>query len=69
MSDMIAETELLTVKEVSKRLRLSHSFLYKEINSGRLVARKARRKTVIRVADINAWIASLPPYAPRPRAD
>jgi excisionase family DNA binding protein len=49
-----------SISEVTKLTGVGRSFLYEEISAGRLVARKAGRRTLIFDADLNAWLASLP---------
>ncbi len=39
---------------------VGRSTIYEEINAGRLIARKARGRTVILREDLNAWLAALP---------
>ncbi len=39
---------------------LGRSFIYKEIKDGRLIARKAGRRTIILDPDYRAYLAALP---------
>jgi hypothetical protein len=39
---------------------VGRTFLYAEIRVGRLVARKAGRRTVVLDSDLRNWLASLP---------
>jgi excisionase family DNA binding protein len=39
---------------------VGRSFLYEEIRQGRLRVRKAGRRTLVVLADLNQWIAALP---------
>jgi excisionase family DNA binding protein len=59
------DTEALTIYEACKRARVSRTFLYGELAAGRLRAVKAGRKTLIRAADLRAWLAALPAYPAR----
>jgi excisionase family DNA binding protein len=49
-----------SIVQVTKITGVGRSFLYEEISAGRLVAKKAGRRTLIFDADLNAWLASLP---------
>jgi excisionase family DNA binding protein len=49
-----------SINQVTKIAGVGRSFLYDEISAGRLVAKKAGRRTLILEADLNAWLASLP---------
>lgn len=47
------------------------SFIYEEIRTGRLIARKARGRTIILPSDLEAYLAALPTIkdaAPEPEA-
>lgn len=48
------ETQLLTVKEVEEGYPISHTQLYREINSGNLTKYKLRSKTIFRKDDVEA---------------
>lgn len=50
-----------TIPEACARLRVSRSTLYQELKSGRLVAVKARGRTLITREAQAAWLRSLPP--------
>jgi excisionase family DNA binding protein len=50
----------LSIREVMKITGLGRSFIYEEIKAGRLVVKKAGRRSLIFVADLNAWLARLP---------
>jgi len=51
-----------TVDEACKRSRTSRAFLYQEIASGKLRAKKRGRRTVILPADLQSWLESLPDF-------
>jgi excisionase family DNA binding protein len=49
-----------SINQVTKITGIGRSFLYEEISAGRLVVRKAGRRSLIFDADLKAWLASLP---------
>ena len=53
-----------SIREVMKITGLGRSFIYQEIKAGRLVVKKAGRRTLIFDTDLKAWLASLPGKAP-----
>ena len=53
-----------SIDDVTRLTGVGRSFVYEEIKAGRLVVKKAGRRTLICVADLNAWLASLPGKAP-----
>ena len=58
----------LTVPEACAVARIGRTSLYAAIKNGELVAAKCGRKTIIRVADLQAWLARLPTVATIPAA-
>lgn len=52
----------LTVPQAVQASGLSRSGLYEAMRSGDLIARKAGRRTLIALADLEAYLASLPTY-------
>lgn len=48
-----------SLAELRELTRLSRSTIHKEINEGRLKARKVGRRTIVLVEDAQAWIASM----------
>ena len=48
------------IPEAARMMGIGRSSLYKEISASRLKVRKAGRKTLIAVVDIQAWFANLP---------
>lgn len=48
------------VSEAARMMGIGRTSLYKEISASRLKVRKAGRKTLIAVADIQVWLANLP---------
>lgn len=49
-----------TVIDAASRLSICRAQLYKEIKAGRLVARKAGRRTLIERTEQARWLAALP---------
>jgi hypothetical protein len=49
-----------SIPRLAKLSDLSRSLIYEEINAGRLVARKAGRRTIVRRSDAFRWLRSLP---------
>lgn len=52
----------LTVPEVVQASGLARSRIYEALRDGKLVARKAGRRTLIMVADLETYLADLPTY-------
>ncbi|MBB3700079.1 helix-turn-helix domain-containing protein [Flammeovirga yaeyamensis] len=50
------DDELLTVKDVSKRLKMSLSLVYKLINSGEMKHKKVSKKYYVRLSDLKSFI-------------
>jgi excisionase family DNA binding protein len=59
-----AVSDSLTIDELSKREGVSRTYIYREINAGRLKARKRGRRTIILREDVRAWLKALPEYQP-----
>lgn len=53
----------MTVPEFCRWARLGRTAVYREIKSRRLVLRKAGAKSLILVADAEAWLRALPTAA------
>lgn len=51
-----------TVVDVLRRVGISRTKFYQEINAGRLKARKIGSKTVVLETDLQAYLDALPPY-------
>lgn len=51
-----------TVAEVLRRVGISRTKLYHELNTGRLKARKIGSKTVVLETDLQAYLEALPVY-------
>jgi excisionase family DNA binding protein len=58
-----------TVDEACKRSRTSRAFLYQEIASGKLRAKKRGRRTMILPADLQSWLENLPDFKAARRND
>ena len=56
MSDALA----YSIPEAAKIASVGRSFLYEEIRAGRLIARKARGRTLILHQDLVAYLSDLP---------
>ncbi len=53
-----------SVNEAAKIARVGRSFLYEEIRAGRLIARKAKGRTLILHPDLVDYLSHLPRLAP-----
>ena len=63
---MTANTKLVfTVEEACQTACCGKTALYEAIKSGKLIARKRGRKTLITDQDLKQWIESLPAIAPK----
>ena len=49
-----------SIPEVCETSGLGRTAVYEEIRSGRLIARKCGRRTLVLLADLEAWLSSLP---------
>jgi excisionase family DNA binding protein len=57
---VVAEPKLMvSIAEAGRMMGIGRSKLYTEINEGRLRVRKSGRRTLIAVADIEAWCREL----------
>lgn len=54
------DVRALTIPEAVRRYGVGRSTLYKLMGDGSLPARKVGKRTLIPVADLEAWFASLP---------
>ena len=62
-TDIPVEAKLAhPILEAAAVAGVGRSTIYEEINAGRLIARKARGRTVILHADLQAWLANLPRF-------
>ena len=60
--------ELLTITEVCAETNIGKTMVYKLINSGQLLAVKLGKKTLVRRADMLAWLTSLSAYSVKEEA-
>jgi excisionase family DNA binding protein len=49
-----------SIADVTKIVGLGRTFIYQQIDEGRLRVRKAGRRTVVFDADLKAWLAAMP---------
>lgn len=52
----------ITIRDAVQTTGISRSALYEALKRGDLSARKAGRRTLIPIADLEAYLASLPTY-------
>jgi hypothetical protein len=66
MVDMPEQNRKLaySITELTQVAGVGRSFLYDEVKAGRLIVRKAGRRSLILAEDATAWLASLPKVAP-----
>jgi excisionase family DNA binding protein len=59
---MSINTEKLaySITELAKVAGVGRSFLYEEVKAGRLKIKKAGRRSLVLIADAEAWLAALP---------
>jgi excisionase family DNA binding protein len=50
----------LSIRECASLVGVGRTFLYNEIAAGRLVAKKAGRRTIVSKNDLNDWVSKLP---------
>ena len=55
-----SRTIALSPVQAAARVGVGRTFIFKEIRAGRLVARKAGRRTLILANDVDRWIEALP---------
>lgn len=54
----------LPIDEAARRVGVGRTSIYEAVNRGELPLRKAGRRSLILVADLEAWINSLPTASP-----
>jgi hypothetical protein len=54
------EPLVVSISDACRIIGLGRSSIYREIQAGRLVALKARNRTILPVAGLRAWIEALP---------
>lgn len=55
-------TELLTVLEAYKKLRIGRTKFYRLMNEGKITAKKLDKRTFISQSTIDKYVSSLPNY-------
>ena len=65
-ADSPPESLALSVDEACAVAGVGRTFLYGEIDAGRLIARKARRRTIILRGELESWLSALPPMKAAP---
>lgn len=65
MTTDLSQRVSLTRAEAAEVVGVSEATLRRAIDRGDLVARFSGRKTLIRPADLEAWVESLPTEGPR----
>jgi excisionase family DNA binding protein len=61
----IVDKITLSISEVVASTGIGRTRIYEEIASGRLVAKKCGRRTLVPAAELEAWVTRLEPEAPR----
>ncbi|YCK81362.1 helix-turn-helix domain-containing protein [Arthrobacter sp. D3-18] len=61
------DDELMTVAEVATALRMDEHYVYRCINSGKLLATKHGNRYRIRASDYQAFITPAPKVVERPK--
>ena len=54
-----------TIREAKAKAKVGHTKLYVLLNTGKLRAVKAGRRTLVDDASIDAYLAALPSYQPK----
>jgi hypothetical protein len=60
------EAEAFDIASFCQRFRTNRTAIYRELDSGRLTAKKIGRRTIITKADALRWLESLPKQRPNP---
>jgi excisionase family DNA binding protein len=61
-SDSEVEPCAISIDDAARLANMCRTVCYQEIRSGRLVARKIGRRTVILRADFDRWLGALPTW-------
>jgi hypothetical protein len=59
------EKRAFELAELEERGYGCRTFLYRQINDGRLRAVKRGRRTIVLAEDLASWVSGLPDYKPR----
>jgi predicted DNA-binding protein YlxM (UPF0122 family) len=54
-----------SINELAESSGLGRTFIYDEINAGRLIVTKAGRRSLVLAEHAKAWLDSLPKLAPK----
>jgi hypothetical protein len=49
-----------SIDDITKQVGIGRSLLFEEIKAGRLLVKKAGRRTLVIDADLRAWLSNLP---------
>lgn len=60
------EAEAFDIASFCQRFRINRTAFYRELDAGRLVAKKVGRRTIITKADALRWLENLPEQRPSP---
>lgn len=60
MSDALNSMQAITIEQIQRLTGFSKPKIYREINAGRLIARKCGRRTIVLVRDFERFINDLP---------
>jgi excisionase family DNA binding protein len=63
------EIRALSVEEAAKAAGVGRTLLFEEIRKGRLTARKAGRRTIVTIDELDSWLKSLPKTTDRTAGD
>jgi excisionase family DNA binding protein len=55
----------VSIAEAARMMGIGRSTLYSQIGEGQIAVRKAGKRTLIAVAEIEAWFSRLPGHGPR----
>jgi excisionase family DNA binding protein len=58
-----------SIDDLAERAGVGRTFIYEEINAGRLIVTKAGRRSLVRAEDAKAWLDALPKLAPKPEGE
>jgi hypothetical protein len=60
------DAEAFDIPSFCQRFRTNRTAIYRELDAGRLVAKKVGRRTIITKADALHWLENLPKQRPNP---
>jgi|GEM_PF-630137 len=56
----IAQKLAYSIDDITKQVGIGRSFLFEEIKAGRLLVKKAGRRTLVSDAALQEWLSNLP---------